>query len=361
MLFPLRAFSLGLLVLPFLAFGGESSANVDALIEAGHWKRVRGIAEAQLKSDPDNAQAHFWLAKVLPGFNEFDSALAHAEKAVALNGNSAAYHGQLAEVCALIADQSSPMKGFVYVRRMRKEIDAALAINPRHIDTLLVEMMFSFKAPSIAGGDKKKAFRIADRIQSISPEWGYLAHARLRQDGTDDKTTEQMLLNAVKAAPAFYRASASLARFYCCTAQQKRPELAEKAALQALALDPAAVPANEVLARIYAQQERWADLDKLLQRAENTISDDLAPYYTAAQGCFDAGKDFTRARRYLARYMAVPVEGRQPTHAEGRWLLARLYEKEGRRADAIRELEVAVRQDPTLDGAKRDLKRLRQG
>jgi tetratricopeptide (TPR) repeat protein len=244
---------------------------------------------------------------------------------------------------------------------MRKEIDTALAIDPRHIDTLLVDMMFSFKAPSIAGGDRKKAFRIADRIQSISAAWGYLAHARLLQDGTDDKTTEQMLLKAVAVAPTFYRAHASLARFYCCTAQNKRPELAEKAALRALAVDPNGSQAYEVLARVYAQQERWADLDKLLQRAEHAIPDDLAPYYSAAQGCFDAGKDFARGRRYLEHYFAQPVEGRQPTHAQGRWLLGRMYEREGRRADAIRELEMAVRQDPELEGAKKDLKRLRQG
>ncbi|MDZ4797531.1 MAG: hypothetical protein SGI92_05170 [Bryobacteraceae bacterium] len=350
-----------LLLIPLLATAGESAAEVDALIEAGHWKRVRGIAEAQVKSDANNAQAHFWLAKVLPGFNDFDSALAHAEKAVALAGNNAAYHGQLAEVCALIADRSSAVKGFTFVRRMRKEIDAALAINARHTDTLLVDMMFSFKAPGIAGGDRKKAFQIADRIQSISPEWGYLAHARLLQDGTDDKTTEQMLLNAVKASPSFYRARASLARFYCCTAQQKRPDRAESAALQAVSADPAATPAYEVLARIYAQQERWAELDKLLQRAEHAVPDDFAPYYAAAQGCFDVGKDFERGRSYLTRYLGQPVEGRQPTHAEGRWLLARMYEKEGRRADAVRELEMAVRQDPLLDGAKKDLKRLRHG
>ena len=104
---------------------------------------MRQIADARIVSNPQDAQGHFWLAKVIAGFNDFDGALAHAEKAVALGGDNAAYHGQLAEVCALIADRSTPVKGFAYVRRMRKEIDAALALNPNHIDTLLVDMMFS--------------------------------------------------------------------------------------------------------------------------------------------------------------------------------------------------------------------------
>jgi tetratricopeptide (TPR) repeat protein len=324
------------LSLPLILTARQSKTSVDALIEAGHWKRVRSIAEAELRSDPNDAQAHFWLAKVLPGFNDFDSALAHAEKAVALDGNNAAYHGQLAEVSALIADRSTPLKGFVYVRRMRKEIDAALAIDPKHVDSLLVDMMFSFKAPAVAGGDKKKAFRIADRIQSISPEWGHLAHARLMQDENDDAGTEQVLLKAVHAAPNFYRAQAALAKFYCCTAQHKRPDLAEKTANEAIALDPNAAPAYAILARLYAEGQRWADLDKVLQKAEQAVPDDLSPYYEAAQACFNIGKDFARAQQYLSHYLGQPPEGREPTHAQARSLLARMTEKDGRKIQAFR-------------------------
>lgn len=331
--------AVGVLSLPLLSTAKESKASVDALIEAGHWKRVRNIAEAELRSNPNDAQAHFWLAKVLPGFSDFDSALAHAERAVALDANNPAYHGQLAEVNALIADRSTPIKGLIYVRRMRKEIDAALAIDPKHIDSLLVDMMFSFKAPSLAGGDKKKAFRIADQIQSISPEWGYLAHARLMQDGNDDAGTEQVLVKAVHADPGFYRARAALAKFYCCTAHHKRPDLAEKAANEAISLDPNAAAAYAILARIYTEAQRWADLDKLLQKAEQAVSDDLSPYYEAAQACVNLGKDFPRAQQYLSRYLTQPPEGREPTHAQARSLILRMNEKEGRKVQSFHAAE----------------------
>ena len=337
-----------------------AAPSVDALIEAGHWKRARQIAEQKVQANSNDALAHMWLSKVKSGFNDLDGALVDAEKAVALDPKNPAYHGQLAEICALLADKSSPIKGYAYVRRMRKEIDAALAIDPKHIDTLLVDMMFSFKAPTIAGGDKRKARQTADLIQSISPVWGYLAHARLQQEANDDKGTEEVLQKAIAVEPKFYRARSALARFYCCTAQHKRLDAAEKAANEAIATDAGAAMGYEVLARVYATQQKWAELDKTLTRAEQAVPDDLSPYYAAADALFAAGQDFSRAERYLAHYLAQTPEARQPSHGQAHRLLGLMAEKSGRKEDAVRELQTAVKLDPSLEEAKRDLKRVRQ-
>ena len=329
-------------------------------MEAGHWKRVRQIAASRLQANPNDAQAHSWLAKAKITFGEMEASVVEAEHAVALDPKTAAYQGQLAEACAMAADKSSALKGLGYVRCMKRAIDASLALDPKHIDTMLVDMMFAWKAPLIAGGDKKKAKRIADNIQRISPAWGYLAHARLLQDSGEDATTENVLLNAVKAAPTFYRARIALARFYCCTAKNKKWELSERAALEALALDPAAAPAYEILARVYASQQRWADLENIVARSEAAVPDDLTAYYAGAQVLITTGQDFRRAERYLIHYLAQAPEGREPTLAETRWLLATMYEHEGRKSDAVRELLVAVRLEPDFEPAKKDLKRLRR-
>ena len=217
---------------------GQSPTAVEALMEAGHWKRVRQIATARILANPNDAQARTWLSKAKITFNDMAGAVADAERAVAIEPKNAAYQAELAEACAMMADKSSPLKGLGYVRCMKHAIEASLAVDPKHIDTMLVEMMFTWKAPSIAGGDRKKARRIADQILGISASWGNLAHARLLQDSGDDATVEGYLQAAVKADPSFYRSRVALARFYCCTARNKHFDLAERAAREALALDP---------------------------------------------------------------------------------------------------------------------------
>ncbi len=338
----------------------QTPAAIDAMMEAGHWKQVRQIASARVASNPNDAQARAWLAKAKITFGDFDGAIADAERALASEPKNPNYLAPLAEANANAADHSSAIRGYAYVRAMKKAIEASLAVDPKHIDTMLVEMMFAWKAPTIAGGDKKKARRIADTIQSISPQWGYLAHARLLQDSGDDATVEPLLLNAVKAAPGFYRSRVALARFYCCTARTKHLDLAEKAAKEAIALDPNAPAGYELLARVYAASQRWADLEATIARADTAAPEDRIAYYAAALSLIDIGQDFRRAEKYLAHYLSQPVEGREPTAAEARWLLATMYEHEGRKSDAVRELLAAVKLEPGFEQARRDLKRLQR-
>ena len=338
----------------------ESGTSVDGLIEAGHWKRARQIVAARLSANASDAQAHAWMSKIKEGFGDFNGSIAEAERATALDSRNAAYHAQLAEACAMTADTARIMKSLSLVRCTNREADATLALDPKNVDVRLVQMMFAWKAPSIAGGDKKKAVRIADDIVKISPSWGNLAHARLLQEQDADAETERVLQNAVKADPAFYRSRIAMAKFYCCTARHKKPEMAERTAREAIALDPAAEGAYNILARVYATSQRWNDLEQVLGRAAKECPEDAGPYYAAADSLVEIGQDFRRAERYLTHYLTQVPEGRQPTHAEARWLLAKLYEKEGRKSDAVRELMAAVQLQPDFEAAKRDLKRLRQ-
>jgi len=348
------------LCLPLAAATPDVSSPVGSLLELSHFKRAKALVDVRLKANPNDAQALAWLSKIQTNFNENEAAVASAERAATLEPNNPNTLGQYAEACALLADKSSPLKGLPYVRRMKKAAEAALKLDPNHIDTLLVLMMFSNKAPAIVGGDKKLANQLADRIGAISPVWGALAHARLLQGGPDDASSEMWLLKAVQAGPTLYRARASLARFYGITAAKKNYPKAERAALSAIELDPGAEPAYTVLATVYANQQRWNDLDAILARAEKAVPDDLAPFYAAAQALYETGQNFRAAERYLRRYLAQTPEGKQPTEAEARLLLGTLLDKEGRPADALAEVQVAVRLNPELPGARSLLKRLQR-
>jgi tetratricopeptide (TPR) repeat protein len=329
-------------------------------MEAGHWKRLRQLADDKLKADPNDAQAHLWLSKIKSSFGDHYGALAEAERAVALSPNNPGSHAQLAEASAFLADRSGAVAALTHVRRMKREIDASLAIDPNSLDALLVQMMFSWKAPGIAGGDKKKAVRVADQLVANLPVWGNLAHARLLQETGDDDTVQHWLLNAIKADPGFLLARISLGRFYCCTAKTKRLDQAEQAAMDIIRIEPGSAAGYEILACVQAAKERWPELDATLNRAEKAVPDDFAPYYAAANALLEIGRDFRRAEQYLNHYLSNTPEGRKPTHAQARLLLASLYSKEGRKSDAVRELTIALRLQPDFEAAKAELKRLKQ-
>lgn len=337
-----------------------SADPIDALVDANHYKRARVLVDARLRENPNDAHALFLSSKIQEALGNLRGALTLAEKSVELDPSRVSYHAQLAECYAYTADHSTWVKGIAYVRLMKKEIAAALAIRPHDSDTLLVAMMFAFHAPAIAGGDRQRAHELADEIVRYDPHWGYLAEARLAQEDSTDDRKEAWLKKAVQADPRHYRAWQELATFYCCVASRKNAAETERMGHTMLALDPTQAAGYAALASAYARAGRWADLDAVLAQAEKTVPDNRSPYYQAAQALIDTGQDLARAEKYLARYMAQDPEGREPDHGQAKWLLATLYEKNGRTPDAIRELEAAVRMSPDFEPARKDLKRLRR-
>lgn len=334
------------------------AASIDDLIESNHWKQAFQLTQSRLAANPLDAQAHAWMSKIKESFGDLAASMAEAQKAVDIDSHNAEFHAQLSEACAMTADVAHVLKSLPYVHCMKREIDQTLALDPKNINTRLVWMMFSLKAPVIAGGDKTRAHKIAEEIRNIAPAWGFLAAARLLQDMDNDGLKEDLLKRAVDADPKFYRSRMALATFYAINARQKRPDLAEKLARGMIALDPNNEGAYEILSRIYASQARWAELDEILEMASKNAPEDAGPYYAAADALNDSGMEPARAERYLEHYLSQPPEGRQPTHARARWLLAKFYIREGKTADAIRELQTALRQEPSLEVAQRELKRL---
>ncbi len=258
----------------------------------------------------------------------------------------------------MMADKSSPLKAAIFVHKMNRELEAALTANPRQVDALLVQMMFCWKAPVLAGGNRQRALSIADNVVSFLPSWGYLAHARLLAGKGDDAQLESYLKKAAQADPSMVRPRLWLADFYCFQAHSKRLDLAEKEARQAIAIDPSAGQAYKVLASVYATQKRWADLETVLAQADAAAPEDLSPYHSAAEALIEIGQDFNRAEAYLQKYLTQQPEGRQPTQAEAHWLLADLYRREGRKSDAMRELHAALRLQPDFTRAKQELSQL---
>jgi tetratricopeptide (TPR) repeat protein len=84
-------------------------------------------------------------------------------------------------------------------------------------------------------------------------------------------------------------------------------------------------------------------------------------YIYAARAMLRIGAELPKAESYLQKYISQTKEPEvnAPRLEGAHWSLGLVYEKEGRKADAIQELETALRIKPTFEPAKRDLKRLK--
>ncbi len=335
-------------------FGQQSPA--EKLIEAGHWKRARAIVELRIHTAPDDPLANFLLSQVRNAFGERKTPLPLAEKAVALDGRTAKYHRQVAEVLGVMAQRASVFQQLLLAHRFRKEIDAAIACDPRDVQALRDLVEFYLLAPGIAGGDPQKASSIASRISDIDTAEGYLTQARVASFNKRTAEAQALLQNATGAQPPSYRAHLALAQFYAA-GEQKNLSAAEAQAKEAVNLDHNRAQAYTILAAIYADRGDWSQLEAILTASAREVPDDPAPYYSAADRLISLGRESARAERYLRAYLGQEAEGNEPPAAQAHWKLGLVFEGEGRQTEAADEWQQALRLDAESPAA-RELRRI---
>ena len=329
--------------------------KLDTLLEAGHFKQVARVLDPSKSHDPETL---YLLSNVKQAFGKTDDAVQLAEEAVKADPSKAKYHLQLAGALSDQADKVSIFKKISLAGRIRSELETAVKLEPKNTDCLFGMMMFYQAAPGIAGGSKEKARQTAEEISRIDASKGYLAQARLALGNNQKEKVEGLYLNAVKADPTNFEAIMALANYYASDAQKKY-DLAEQYARQAINLDRTRTGPYVVSAEAAVFKQTWNKLDSILSSAEQSNRDDLAPFYQAGRTLLQLNQEMSRAESYMRKYLSQDPEAGTPPLYAAHWRLGLVLEKEGRKAEAIKEFEEALRLQPDFESAKKDLKRLK--
>jgi tetratricopeptide (TPR) repeat protein len=329
-----------------------AQTSPDDLLPGAHFKQFRAMAAAHTA---DDAEGLYLKATVKQLFGDLDEAEKLADRAVAANPKEARYHYRLATIAGIKAQRASVIHQLGLARKFKKEADATLALNPDHVRTLDMMLSFYLEAPGVMGGDKAKARAVADHLMKIDPVEGYRAEMTLARFEKQNDRIEGLLRKSVEVRPASYEAHMDLGN-WC--AGQKHFDEAEKHAREAIRLHPDRAGAYGLLAVTLVHQGKWTELDPLLSQAEKAAPDDLVPYYRAANNCLQRKVELPRAERYFRKYLSQEPEAETPSLAAAHWRLGLVLEKEGRKPEAIAELQTAVKLDGNLP-AKADLKRLK--
>lgn len=333
-----------------------ADVSPETLMEAGHWKQLRRMVEPQAANTKD-AQSAYFLSSALIAFEDLDGALDMAQRAVSLEPGNSRYHYQLSVVYGRMASKASIFKAMSLGGQCKDEIKKAVDLDPKNQDALWALMEFYWHAPGIAGGDQKKARSTAEDILRLNPARGNLALGELAALGKQDAEAESYYQKAVQADAKNYAAVMKLARFYLAG---NRYDVAAKHAQDAINLNPGRIEGYKVMVVAQAREAHWQELDAVLAQAESRVPDDLSPYFQAGQEILLAGKDVPRAETYLRKYVKQDPEASAPRLSRAHLRIGQALEKQGRRAEAVTELEAALSLEPDLEEAKKDLKALKQ-
>ncbi|MEQ1833431.1 MAG: tetratricopeptide repeat protein [Candidatus Eisenbacteria bacterium] len=348
----------------WLSFCGVLAATVAiaaesprTLFERGEYRRAAEVCEQRLAAEARDVEANTVLSRVRGAQARLDDAIRLAEAAVAAAPRSADAQYALSEAYGRKAQSVGVLKAAGYAGKMRKAADAALAANPDHLDALEILVDFHMLAPGFMGGDKKKAAEFVERLARLDASRGWLEKAQNANRAKDTTLAAQCYDHAATLTPPDPLALVTCASYYA--GRGRDLPRAEKLALQAVQLEPWRTGGWQVLASLYAYQERYSDLDDVLEKSLAAEPTHLSPWYQAGRQLVVSKKDPARAERYLRRYLSAEPEIGAQSWAAARWRLGQALELQGKKNEAIAEIESALKQDPKLEDAKKDLKRLR--
>ena len=96
------------------------------------------------------------------------------------------------------------------------------------------------------------------------------------------------------------------------------------------------------LASFYRRRSQFDEMQNAISQAMSLPIKNPEVYYNAASELFQSGRDFSGAAQYLKKYLASNAMVEDAPAFRAHYLLGRIYEKMGNKADAVVEYKASL-------------------
>jgi tetratricopeptide (TPR) repeat protein len=292
------------------------------LIRIAAFSALIACASATCAAAPEVLEPAVEQVRTLLRNKQVDAAVERGEAAIAAQpGSGKAWlwlgnaYGQKALAAGLLSKAS-------WAGKCRDAYVKAVELAPDDPDARFSLLQYYLQAPGFMGGGSDKAQTQVDGLEAIGPAWGHMGKAAvlIADDKPDEAVAEYQ--SAVAAAPDNARALLGLISIHV----GRKDFVAARAATDAaLARNPGDPVALYMLGRI----------------------------------AIDDGQRIEEGLKGLETFIGLASHPEQLPLAAAWWRKALLLEKLGQAEAAIAALSQAVQLDATLEGARKDLARLR--
>jgi len=328
-------------------------------LEAGHYLKALGEAEAQLKLNPSDALA--WAAKsqALSSQQRFAEALAAAEKALSVNPGLADALQARGLAKAGTAVQQRNFGSLRQASGALRDLEAAVKADSRLVTGWMSLGIAYQQLPGILGGSTRKALQCAESLKRVNPAKGDLLQGTILQLEDRWKEAEPCFARALAAAPSdpevvdgYLEALGSReARKVLGEGEQDRRLAADAwrllTAVRASARGVTAV--SQALMEANQPEAAWTVAKERLNQTD-------APSLLRLQ----LGKLAARTDRHQEEGLAMldqvlrePLEGGCGGYAAAHWRKGQILKDLGRKAEARKEALAALELDPKHPGARK--------
>ncbi|MFZ0480664.1 MAG: tetratricopeptide repeat protein [Terriglobales bacterium] len=316
-----RFFSIGLFFSFLLAVTIPSFADSPReMLAAGRIDDAITALNGRLSTAPSDAESSNLLCRAYFELEDFDRAESSCKKAIALDPGNGRYHRWLGHVYGEKASRAGLLTAASLAIKTREELERAVELNPRDVDSRVDLAEFYLEAPGIVGGGLDKARAQATIIGTTDPAREHWVYGRIAEKNHDNATAEREYHSMIEVSNGDSEAWLNLALFF-------------------------------------RHQKRYDEMEQTLVRTSQAPMSKPDVLVDIAQNLFRVGRNPTLAIRMLRRYLASGTVEEAPAF-KAHFLLGTLFEKQGDRVEAAREYKDSLSLAPQFGQAQQALTRI---
>lgn len=291
-----------LMIVPAVAGADESAPR---LLATGHVDEAIATLDHQINAEPNDAVAHNLLCRAYFSLGDWDRGIRDCERAVALDPNNSQFHLWLGRIYGEKADRVSFFTAAGLAKRVVREFEAAVHLNPGSVDARTDLAEFYLEAPGIVGGGRDKAEQQADSLQSLDPAKAHWVNARIAEKKHDTAEAEKEYRAAIDVSHGAASAWLNLGLFY-------------------------------------RHSQRWDDMEQALLHVRSATLDRPDALVDAAEILIHSNRNLMEAIQLLHAYMHSSSQVEQAPAFKVHYLLGTASEKLGDRRKAVAEYQAAL-------------------
>ncbi len=292
--------------------------------EASDYPKAAQLLRRAEEQNPRDAEIDLLLAKTYYESQQYDAAIASAEKSVALEPQNSVYHEWLGRVYGEKADHASMFSALSLAKKARKEFERAVQLDEKNFSAYQALIEYDCSAPSIAGGGEDKAAPEIARLAAMDAAEGHYAQGNCRRHKKDLAAANTEFDKALALHPASRELIFDIGDH---AMKHNQPER-----LLVVATEGERVAPSDPRSEFY-RAVAWVMKSEHPEDSERTLRD------------------------YLKR---APLRNTFPAPWRVHEWLGRLYENQQKTQAAIQEYETALKLEPKDKTAREALKRLRK-
>ena len=307
-----------ILFIPFQVFSQTSLDKAIKLFEEKKYSDAKIILIKIDEKDNKYDVAQYFLGRIAMIEQKFEDAADYYENAVEANGKVALYHSGLGDAYGGIAQSANPLRQGLLASKMKSEWERAIELDPKLIEPRQSLIQFYMRAPGFMGGSIDKAKEMAKQLLGLKPAVGHMQMGNIF-------IYEKKYADAEKEFIEMYKIDSTY-RF--------------------------------AFGSFYISQQEWDKAFDLFEKEVKKNPNDYLSLYQIGKISALSGKKPERGEECLKKYLTYQPKQNEPSHAGAKMRLAQIQEKRGKKAEAKKLYEEALKQDASLREAKEGLERV---